>query len=136
MSATPPPSRPRLVRPDEPSAPPLHAAAPAPPHRSRAWLPILAVVAALVAAGGWGLAARRATTLEARVGELESAVAAVRAELAGARSEIAAREQHLDALRDAAADVETRIAALRALAERGPAPAAAAPGLEGAPGAE
>lgn len=134
MSATPPPPRPRLVRLDEASAPPRDAA-PARPRRGRAWLPILAVVAALLAAGGWGLSARRAATLEARVGELEQAVAAVRSELAEARAEITAREQHLEALRSAAADVEARVAALRALAEQGPArPAPPAPA--DAPGAE
>jgi uncharacterized coiled-coil protein SlyX len=114
MSAPHPPSRPRLVRPDD--APPAPAGAAA----RRAWLLPLALAAALVAAAGWGLAARRAITLEGQVAELSGALAA-------ARAEISARQEHLEALRGAAAEVAASVAALRALAEQPPIPAAPVP---------
>ena len=119
MSPVPtPPSRPRLVRPEDA---PAAASEPAQPRARRLWLLPLALAAALVAAAGWGVTARRAAGLEARVAELGAALDA-------ARAEITARQRHLEALRGAAAEVEARVAELRTLAEQTPtAPAAAAP---------
>lgn len=113
MSSPPSPPRPRLVRPDE--APPAPTA-PGRGGRRRAWLLPLALAAALVAAAGWGLEARRATGLAGRVAELEGALGA-------ARAEIGARQRHLEEVRRAAVEAEAGMAALRALAERDPAAA-------------
>ncbi len=110
MPASTPPSRPRLVRPDE-GSPPSPGAAPA-PARWR-WLLPLALLAAFVAAAGWGAASRRAAGLEAQVHALSAALEA-------ARAEITARQHHLEALRGAAAEVEARVGALRRLAEQAP----------------
>lgn len=126
MPASPPPSRPRLVRPDDVSPPPDAAR----PTARRAWLLPLALVAVVVAALGWGVASRRAAGLEAQVTTLSAALEA-------ARAEITARQSHLEALRGATAEVEARVAELRRLAEQaptapaaGPAPAAAPTGTE------
>jgi hypothetical protein len=127
MPATPPPSRPRLVRPDEPSPPPAEPSRARPP-RGRGWLLALALAATLVAAAGWGSSSRRVAALEARVAELGGALTA-------ARAEIAARQLHLEALRGAAADVEARVTALRALAAQTPAAPAEPPGAA-PPGAD
>jgi hypothetical protein len=127
MPATPPP-RPRLVRPEEPlEAPP----SPAPRRELPRWLLPALLLAALVVAGvGWSSATRRAAALEARVAELAAALGA-------ARAEIVARQRHLDAVRSAAAELEERVAALRALADRSPVPAPAAPApAEPAPGTQ
>jgi len=121
MPASTPPSRPRLVRPDE--ALPPTAGTPRPSGR-RAWLLPLVVIVALLAAAGWGTASRRAAGLEAQVAELNGALEA-------ARAEIAARQRHLEALRGAAAEVEARVAALRTLAEQPPTAPVAAPAPAG-----
>jgi uncharacterized protein HemX len=127
MPSPPSPPRPRLVRPDE--APP----APAAPDRdgrraASAWLLPLALAAALVAAAGWGLEARRATELAGRVAALEGALGA-------ARAEIGARQRHLDLVRRAVVEAEAGMAALRVLAERDPA-AAPEPSPAARPGGE
>jgi hypothetical protein len=80
----------------------------------------------LVAALGWGAASRRAAGLEARVDELTAA-------LGTARAEITARQQHLESLRGAAAEVEARVAELRRLAEQTPTAPVAAPAPPAAP---
>jgi len=121
MPASTPPSRPRLVRPDE--ALPPTAGTPRPSGR-RSWLLLLVVIGALLAAAGWGTASRRAAGLEAQVAELNGALEA-------ARAEIAARQRHLEALRGAAAEVEARVAALRTLAEQPPTAPVAAPAPAG-----
>jgi len=121
MPASTPPSRPRLVRPDE--ALPPTAGTPRPSGR-RAWLLPPVVIVALLAAAGWGTASRRAAGLEAQVAELNGALEA-------ARAEIAARQRHLEALRGAAAEVEARVAALRTLAEQPPTAPVAAPAPAG-----
>jgi len=117
MRATPPPSRPRLVRPDEPVDPPAGEARPS---GRPGWLLPLALAATLIAAAGWGIEARRAAHLQARVVELGGALDA-------ARAEITARQRHLEALRSAAAELEARVGALRTLAERSPTAPSAAP---------
>lgn len=109
MASPPTPPRPRLVRPDEPPPTP----GPAEPAIRRTWLLPLAIAAALVAAAGWGIEARRASGLAGQVTELTAALGA-------ARAEIGARERHLESVRSAAAEAEAGVVALRALAERDP----------------
>jgi hypothetical protein len=118
-----PPPRPRLVRPDDapPIAPAEAGRSPARPSRLLPLALAVALAAALAAAVGWGVTARRAAGLEARLVELGAA-------LETARAEITARQRHLEAVRGAAAEVEARVAALRALAEQPPAPGAAPAG--------
>jgi hypothetical protein len=87
-----------------------------PPPRAAArwsWLLPLAIAAALVAAGGWGLEARRSSQLADEVTRLDAALQA-------AQAEIGARTRHLASVRSAAARVEEEMAALRALAEQDP----------------
>ena len=123
MTATNPPPGPRLVRPDDGPT----AAADAPRRTARRpWLLALALAAALVAFAGWGITARRASGLEARVAELSGALDA-------ARAEITARQRHLEALRGVAAEVEARVAELRTLAEQTPTAPVVAPAPAGAP---
>jgi hypothetical protein len=56
--------------------------------------------------------------------------------LTAARAEIAARQRHLEALRGAAADVEARMAELRALAEQTPTAPVETPGAAAPAGAD
>jgi hypothetical protein len=73
----------------------------------------LAIAAALVAAAGWGLEARRAGALSDRVVALETQVRAQQAE-------IDARQRHLENVRGVTTAVEEQVSALRVLVERDP----------------
>lgn len=110
MSSTPPAvSGPRLVKAggEPPSVDPV------PPDRRIGWLLPLAIAAALVAAGGWGLEGRRAAALTEQVAELEGRIRTQQAE-------IQARQDHLESLRSAAAAVDEQVSALRLLVDRDP----------------
>ncbi len=111
MSSPPPTApRPRLVPTGEESS----SANPVPPpDRSLGLLLPLAIAAALVAAVGWGLEARRVAALTEQVAALESRSQAQQAE-------IAARQAHLESLRSVAAAVEEQVSALRLLADQEP----------------
>lgn len=91
-----------------------------PPDRRIGWLLPLAIAAALVAAGGWGLAGRRAAALTEQVAELEGRIR-------NQQAEIQARQDHLENLRSAAAAVEEQVSALRLLVDRDPAARMPAP---------
>jgi hypothetical protein len=115
MASPPNPSRPRLVRADEP---------PPGPGAPGSWRaegggrdPVrLALVLALIAALVWGV-------VETRWAEdLEEQVTALTTELAEARQQVERHRRHLDDIRVGVADLESRVAELRGLAERDPAP--------------
>jgi len=107
------PGGPRLVRPDEtllPAQPPRRTA-------GRLGVALLAVLFAVAAVVGLQQF-RRASALEARVGELSAALGA-------ARAEIDARRAQLDVIRSSVADVRERVAGLEAVAAKEPAAPAA-----------
>lgn len=89
------------------------SADPAVPGRRIGWLVPLAIAAALVAAVGWSLEARRAGALSDQIVALESRVRVQQAD-------IDARQRHLDNVRSVTTAVEEQVSALRILVERDP----------------